>query len=44
VAGGLAATAVSQGERSRKRVDRDPEAGDKLPLAWGKTVGWEILR
>jgi hypothetical protein len=44
VAGRLAATAVSQGERSGKCVGRDPEARDKLPLALPKTAGWEIRR
>jgi hypothetical protein len=42
VAGGLAATAVSQGERSGKCLGRGLEAGDKLPLALPKTAGWEI--
>ena len=39
VAGRLAATAVSEGERAGKGVGREIETGDKLPFAPPKTVG-----
>src|ERR1035441_2228614 len=37
--GGLAGTAVSEGERAGKGVGREIETGDKLPFAPPKTVG-----
>src|ERR1035441_720454 len=39
VAGRLAATAVSEGERAGKGVGREIETGDNLPFAPPKTVG-----
>jgi hypothetical protein len=40
MAGGLAAKAVSQGERSGKKIGRDGEAAEEFELALAETSGF----
>jgi hypothetical protein len=43
MASGLAAAAVSQGERSGKKIGRDGEAAEEFELALAETSGFGTL-